>query len=120
MPQPAAPASDEPNKKNRTHIRTRGLTWRRSNAFAVASLACNSREDSVAVSLTAYSCFITSIVQLEATCGSFEELPFSMRAANAAVCYVAYLGQFVWPTNLAVLYPHPRETLCRLGRWSPP
>lgn len=34
------------------------------------------------------------------------ELPISLRAANAVVSYVRYLGMAVWPANLAVLYPY--------------
>jgi tetratricopeptide (TPR) repeat protein len=34
-------------------------------------------------------------------------LPFAARAANAVVSAVAYLGKTLWPTDLAVLYPHP-------------
>ncbi len=33
------------------------------------------------------------------------------RVTNAAVSYVAYLRQMVWPSGLAVLYPHPQDGL---------
>ena len=33
-------------------------------------------------------------------------LPFSSRLANATVSYVRYLGKALWPTRLAVFYPH--------------
>ena len=33
--------------------------------------------------------------------------PLGERLANAAVSVVAYLGQTVWPTQLAIFYPHP-------------
>lgn len=33
-------------------------------------------------------------------------LPFSQRFANAAVSYVAYMGNAVWPSQLAIHYPH--------------
>ena len=36
-----------------------------------------------------------------------EQLLFDQRLANAAVSYVTYLAQSVWPSGLAVLYPHP-------------
>jgi tetratricopeptide (TPR) repeat protein len=39
-------------------------------------------------------------------------LTFGDRAANAIVSYVAYLGQMVWPTGLAVFHPH------REGGWN--
>ena len=38
-------------------------------------------------------------------------LPFSARLSNALVAYVAYIGKIFYPANLAVLYPHPRDTL---------
>jgi protein O-mannosyl-transferase len=34
-------------------------------------------------------------------------VPLSLRAANAVVSYVRYLGKVVCPVNLAVLYPYP-------------
>lgn len=36
----------------------------------------------------------------------FEVLPLYQRAANALVSYVAYLGQMLWPGNLAAYYPY--------------
>ncbi|HMC28626.1 MAG TPA: tetratricopeptide repeat protein, partial [Verrucomicrobiae bacterium] len=37
-------------------------------------------------------------------------LPFELRMENAFVSYARYLGKFLWPSHLAVLYPHP-------GKW---
>lgn len=37
--------------------------------------------------------------------------PFSIRLANAAIAYCAYLIQTFVPTNLAILYPHPGTDL---------
>lgn len=34
-------------------------------------------------------------------------LPLGMRIANAAVAYVAYARKMLWPSDLAVYYPHP-------------
>ena len=34
-------------------------------------------------------------------------LPLGPRVANAAVSYVAYLGQAAWPASLSAHYPHP-------------
>jgi tetratricopeptide (TPR) repeat protein len=42
------------------------------------------------------------------------ELPLGTRVANALVSYVVYLGQTVWPANLAVFYPYPE-----LPIWQP-
>jgi Flp pilus assembly protein TadD len=42
----------------------------------------------------------------------FEKLSLSVRIANAFVSYIIYIGKMIWPSNLAVLYPHP-------GLWPP-
>lgn len=39
-----------------------------------------------------------------------DTLPIAIRAANAVVTYISYLGQFFWPTGLAVFYPYPAST----------
>jgi len=36
-----------------------------------------------------------------------ETYPVSLRAANALISYVAYIGLMIWPANLAALYPYP-------------
>ena len=36
-----------------------------------------------------------------------QSLPLDARAGNALIAYDRYLGKMFWPTNLAVLYPHP-------------
>ncbi len=43
--------------------------------------------------------------------GSFERYPFPARLANAVVAYVVYLYKAVFPSRLAVFYPHPGSTL---------
>jgi tetratricopeptide (TPR) repeat protein len=55
---------------------------------------------------------ITCLVQKKA--GAFfglKSLPVGSRIANALVSYVKYIGKMVWPTKLAVLYPHPLTNL---------
>ena len=42
---------------------------------------------------------------------SLEQIPLHLRAANAAVAYVAYLGKVLWPTQLAIFYPHPGDAI---------
>jgi protein O-mannosyl-transferase len=36
---------------------------------------------------------------------------FATRLENALVSYVAYLGKAVWPSHLAILYPHPGNSI---------
>ena len=60
------------------------------------------------LALTLASCIVTYIMQQRG--GSVEAsgmIPLSARLGNAAVSYMRYLGKTFWPTDLAVLYPHP-------------
>lgn len=38
---------------------------------------------------------------------SLQQIPLDARVSNALTALVAYLGKMVWPTDLAVFYPHP-------------
>jgi protein O-mannosyl-transferase len=38
---------------------------------------------------------------------SIEMFPSVVRIGNAFISYIAYMGKMIWPTNLAVFYPHP-------------
>ena len=53
---------------------------------------------------------ITFALQKRAA-GSIPSLPFLWRAQNAVVSYVIYAWKTLWPTHLAVFYPHPNDTL---------
>ncbi|MFZ0758770.1 MAG: tetratricopeptide repeat protein [Candidatus Sulfotelmatobacter sp.] len=37
--------------------------------------------------------------------------PFSVRMENAVFAYLGYVRKFVWPVDLAVMYPHPGASL---------
>lgn len=52
--------------------------------------------------LAAASCLVTMSAQTTA----MARVPWTARAANALVSYVAYLGQSLWPVDLAAYYPH--------------
>jgi protein O-mannosyl-transferase len=41
-------------------------------------------------------------------------MPFVWRLKNAVYAYAMYLGKMIWPTRLAVFYPHPEN---RLAAW---
>ena len=48
------------------------------------------------------------------TCGcvtTIDNLPLDIRVANAVVAIVTYVGNVVWPSRLAVHYPHPLNSL---------
>jgi tetratricopeptide (TPR) repeat protein len=38
---------------------------------------------------------------------SVDAIPLATRIANAVISYGAYLGEFFWPSGLAVFYPYP-------------
>ena len=56
--------------------------------------------------LSAASCVVTSMAQTEAL-AKLEKLPLPSRIGNALVSYAAYVGQFFYPADLSVFYPHP-------------
>jgi tetratricopeptide (TPR) repeat protein len=60
--------------------------------------------------LSAGSCVATIVAQRPALI-TIGQLTFAERVANAALSYVTYLGQMVWPANLSVVYPYPRGNL---------
>jgi len=43
--------------------------------------------------------------------GSLPPLPLLWRAENAIVSFTTYIWKTLWPTRLAVFYPHPNDTL---------
>ena len=53
---------------------------------------------------------ITFVLQKRAA-GSLPPLPFLWRTENAVVSYIIYVWKTLWPTRLAVFYPHPNDTL---------
>jgi protein O-mannosyl-transferase len=46
--------------------------------------------------------------------GMAESLPLASRLENAIYSYAAYVGKGIWPSRLAVFYPHPENSL---GAW---
>jgi tetratricopeptide (TPR) repeat protein len=60
------------------------------------------------LALVVASSAVTYLAQTRAgAANSLDQLPF--RAAVAVSVYVAYLGQALWPTDLAPFYPYPRS-----------
>lgn len=57
--------------------------------------------------LAAASCVATFLVQKHGGAMSSISLGLADRAANAVVSIARYLGKFFWPSDLAVIYPHP-------------
>ncbi len=66
------------------------------------------REKIPLFALAALSCIVTFIVQQKGgAVKSIQGFPLGVRIANAIVSYTIYIGKTIWPTNLAVYYPHP-------------
>lgn len=62
--------------------------------------------------MAAASSVVTLLVQRTGgAVRSFGSFPLSARIGNALVAYAGYLRMLVWPTNLAVFYPHPGAAL---------
>jgi tetratricopeptide (TPR) repeat protein len=57
------------------------------------------------VAVLVVSCVVTFLAQ--GSRGAVKAFTLQARAENTAVAYVAYLTKTVWPTGLAVYYPHP-------------
>ena len=60
--------------------------------------------------LSAFVCILTFVLQ-KRTAGAIPPLPFLWRVQNAFASYVIYVWKTLWPTHLAVFYPHPNDTL---------
>jgi tetratricopeptide (TPR) repeat protein len=62
--------------------------------------------------ISAASCAVTYYAQLKAGAVSpLDYVSFKMRILNAFVSYCSYLYKFIYPVDLAVLYPHPGHAL---------
>ena len=70
-------------------------TWRRLIVEQLPLLA-----------LAAASCVVTSLAQHSAII-PIDFVPISSRIVNALFSYVAYIGQFFYPSGLALFYPYP-------------
>lgn len=57
--------------------------------------------------LTAGACWMTMHAPRENAVVTTETLSIAGRVSNALISYVAYLGTFALPIDLAVFYPHP-------------
>jgi protein O-mannosyl-transferase len=62
------------------------------------------------IMLTVVSSIITLVVQHKsAAVQSLTNFPWTDRLANAALSYVVYLRQSIWPHELTVFYPYPYQ-----------
>ena len=70
------------------------------------------REKLPLFALAAASCIITFLVQQHGPAvQSLEQISLQSRIANALVSYASYIVKIIWPSHLAVYYPHPMDSL---------
>ena len=68
--------------------------------------------------LSAISCVITYIAQSQGKAVvSLGRITIGPRLSNALVSYAIYLEQAVWPSSLAVIYPHPTILGSSIPAW---
>jgi tetratricopeptide (TPR) repeat protein len=60
--------------------------------------------------LVAVSVLLTLLAQRNLV-QPLDQFPLGSRVGNALVSYVKYIGMTLWPVNLCVDHPHPRDTL---------
>lgn len=60
--------------------------------------------------LSAAACAVQVVANRGAIVAT-DKLPWSLRAGNAVVSYATYIGETFFPRGLAVLYPHPGQSL---------
>jgi len=64
------------------------------------------------LAMSAASSWITLVAQGSGgALGTADLLPLPLRIENAIYSYAAYVGKAIWPSGLAVFYPHPENSL---------
>ncbi len=87
--------------------------WPLKRVIDFRTLRMSAFEKVPLVPLSLASCVATISAQREAV-GAMAQLPLSWRINNAFVSYITYIAKTLWPTKLAVFYPHPED---QLPRW---
>jgi hypothetical protein len=59
--------------------------------------------------MTLVLCIVTFIFQKKG--GAMVPFTLRIRISNALVSYVEYIGKMIWPSRLAVFYPHPDKNI---------
>jgi protein O-mannosyl-transferase len=80
-----------------------------SAVFAARSFSDLVWEKLPLFALAAGSAFLT--IKAQTSGGATSWYPFSVRLGNAIVSYASYLKKAFWPSRLAVMYPHPGDSL---------
>ena len=90
--------------------------WPLGRLRRARDLWLRSREKLPLFALSTLSSWITYVAQAGGgATAAAERFPLGDRLLNAALSYVAYLGQTVWPRALAAFYPHPNAHGARVA-----
>lgn len=93
---------------------SRESRWRISGA----ALIRRTSEKLPLLVLSAMSCIVTYVAQSSGgAMPPSEQVPIGWRISNAVVSYVAYLWKTIWPSPLAVFYPHPAAVDAAIPAW---
>jgi len=91
-----------------------------SNGFlrSVSTLRTVALEKAPFLALALIDCWVTVAVQRSTGAMQvIERVTWSERLGNAVTSYVRYLGKFFWPTDLAIVYPHPAKHYYLTDQW---
>ena len=62
--------------------------------------------------LSVVSSIVTYVAQSRGeTIAALKMIPITIRCLNGCLAYVQYLWKMIWPSNLAIIYPHPVNSL---------
>jgi tetratricopeptide (TPR) repeat protein len=61
--------------------------------------------------MTLVSCIVTFVIQKKGGAMEWEKYGLLIRLANASISYLQYINKMIWPTRLAVFYPHPNQNV---------
>ena len=59
--------------------------------------------------LTAAACIVTVIAQHDAAMVPLHRVPLGLRLENVVTAYTSYLAKTIWPAQLAIFYPLPKQ-----------
>jgi Tfp pilus assembly protein PilF len=83
-----------------------------TNAFQKASAGRLILEKIPLLALSAFLSVMTFVAQQSGgAVPTLDKMPLDYRVANMFLSYIRYIGKMIWPSGLAVCYPHPHAVL---------
>jgi tetratricopeptide (TPR) repeat protein len=94
------------------------LDWWPLGRLSLRTLGLRVLEKAPLFGLSAFSCVITYIAQSQGKAVvSLGRITIGPRLSNALLSYAIYLEKAVWPSSLAVFYPHPATIGAGIPAW---